>query len=153
MPRDLSAMANDSTLQDMSALSQVADGTYSYEERMSEQDEDKMIAALSERSNQLSDLHVYTQTLSPSNIESCVVLENAAFPPEERASRQKVSSQSLCYVGGYTACGMRCLLYSSTLHFHHSQASCPLRCISGRSLCNTLIKPAMHHPSLTRARY
>lgn len=91
MPRDLSAMANDRTLQDMSSLSKVSDDDYSYEQKTSEQDENKMIATLKERSKTLDDLHPYTQTLSLSDIESCVILENAAFPPQERASREKVS--------------------------------------------------------------
>ncbi|CZT19512.1 related to polyamine acetyltransferase [Ramularia collo-cygni] len=89
MPRDLSALANDRTLQDMSSLSKVSERDSSYEQSMSQQDEDQMIATLSQRSTQLDELHPYTQTLSLSDIESCVVLENAAFPPEERASREK----------------------------------------------------------------
>lgn len=96
MPRDLSSIANDRTLQDMSSLSKVVDQDYSYEERMSERDEDKMVAVLSQRVKQLDELFPYTQTLSVSNIESCVVLENAAFPPEERASREKVSLPHEC---------------------------------------------------------
>lgn len=89
-------MANDRTLQDMSSLSKVSDDDYSYEQSMSAQDEDKMIETLSQRNKQLDELHPYTQTLSLSDIESCVVLENAAFPPEERASREKVSPLHEC---------------------------------------------------------
>lgn len=39
--------------------------------------------------NDLSDLHPYVQTLSLSDLESCVALENATFPEHERCSRQK----------------------------------------------------------------
>lgn len=35
-------------------------------------------------------LHPYVQTLSLSNLESCVALENAVFPEQERCSREKV---------------------------------------------------------------
>lgn len=35
-------------------------------------------------------LHPYVQTLSLSNLESCVALENAVFPDQERCSREKV---------------------------------------------------------------
>jgi len=37
------------------------------------------------------DLHPYTQTLTLNDVDSCVVLEDLAFPPNERASRAKVS--------------------------------------------------------------
>lgn len=36
-------------------------------------------------------LHPYVQTLSISNLESCVALENAVFPEHERCSREKVA--------------------------------------------------------------
>lgn len=123
MPRDLSAMANDRTLRDMSSLSKVDDGDYSYEESMSKQDEDRMIATLSQRNKRLDELHPYTQMLSLSNIESCVVLENAAFPPNERASREKVSLPHECRPLSMcnTACGMCCSLYSSTSQLVLSQ--------------------------------
>ncbi len=35
-------------------------------------------------------LHPYVQTLSISNLEDCVALENAVFPENERCSREKV---------------------------------------------------------------
>ncbi|KAI4228457.1 MAG: hypothetical protein L6R36_001648 [Xanthoria steineri] len=37
----------------------------------------------------LSDLHPYVQTLSLSDVDSCVALENATFPEHERCSREK----------------------------------------------------------------
>ena len=40
--------------------------------------------------NQRNDMHPYVQTLSISNLESCVALENAVFPEEERCTREKV---------------------------------------------------------------
>lgn len=42
-----------------------------------------------------NDLHPYVQTLSLADLESCVALENAAFPEEERCSREKVSEPAL----------------------------------------------------------
>lgn len=42
-----------------------------------------------------NDLHPYAQTLSLADLESCVALENAAFPEEERCSREKVSEPDL----------------------------------------------------------
>ena len=35
-------------------------------------------------------LHPYVQTLTVADVESCVALENAAFPEHERCSREKV---------------------------------------------------------------
>lgn len=43
----------------------------------------------------MNDMHPYVQTLSLSDLESCVALENAAFPEEERCSREKVSEPAL----------------------------------------------------------
>ena len=40
--------------------------------------------------NDRNHLHPYVQTLSLSNLESCVALENAVFPEAERCSREKV---------------------------------------------------------------
>ena len=39
----------------------------------------------------LSDLHPYVQTLSLSDLGSCVALEDATFPEHERCSREKVN--------------------------------------------------------------
>lgn len=43
----------------------------------------------------LSDLHPYVQILSLSDVDSCVALENATFPENERCSREKVNGQHL----------------------------------------------------------
>lgn len=37
------------------------------------------------------ELNPFTQTLNPSHVESCVVVEENAFPENERCSREKVS--------------------------------------------------------------
>lgn len=42
-------------------------------------------------------LHPYVQTLSLSDLESCVALENAVFPEEERCSREKVAPSPICF--------------------------------------------------------
>lgn len=44
----------------------------------------------------MNDLNPYVQTLSLADLESCVALENAAFPEEERCSREKVREPVLC---------------------------------------------------------
>lgn len=42
-----------------------------------------------------NDLHPYVQALSLADLESCVALENAAFPEAERCSREKVSEPAV----------------------------------------------------------
>ena len=42
------------------------------------------------KSDERNELHPYVQTLSLSNLESCVSLEDAIFPPEERCTKEKV---------------------------------------------------------------
>ena len=42
------------------------------------------------KASEKDNLHPYVQTLSISNLESCVALENAIFPEQERCSREKV---------------------------------------------------------------
>ena len=48
-----------------------------------------------QRNEKRDELHPYTQTLTLNDIESCVRLEEATFPPNERCSREKVSSSSI----------------------------------------------------------
>jgi hypothetical protein len=44
-----------------------------------------------EDNSKRDEVHPYTQTLTLSDVDSCVILEDLAFPPNERASRAKVS--------------------------------------------------------------
>ncbi|SMQ51004.1 unnamed protein product [Zymoseptoria tritici ST99CH_3D7] len=90
MPRDLSALAKESNIETLPTSRKPTANDDAYEEPMSADDESQMIDELSERHNsKLDELHPYTQTLSTADVESCVLLENAAFPPNERASREK----------------------------------------------------------------
>lgn len=45
----------------------------------------------SETSSKRNEVHPYTQTLTLRDVDACVVLEDLAFPPNERATRAKVS--------------------------------------------------------------
>lgn len=49
-----------------------------------------------EVSSKRNEVHPYTQTLTLSDVDSCVILEDLAFPPNERASRAKVSLEFAC---------------------------------------------------------
>lgn len=41
-------------------------------------------------------LHPFTQVLSITNVDDCVILEEEAFPPNERCSREKVTVLLAC---------------------------------------------------------
>ncbi len=46
---------------------------------------------LAQRDEKRDGIHPYTQTLTEKDIESCILLENETFPPQERCTREKVS--------------------------------------------------------------
>jgi len=48
-------------------------------------------AILGQSNEKRDNLHPYTQSLTTSDIESCIKVEEATFPPNERCSREKVS--------------------------------------------------------------
>lgn len=52
--------------------------------------------------NEKNNLHPYVQTLSISNLESCVALENAIFPEPERCSREKVRIFRQSFISCYS---------------------------------------------------
>jgi len=47
------------------------------------------------KADEKNNLNPYVHTLSLSNLESCVALENAVFPEHERCSREKVDNNFL----------------------------------------------------------
>ena len=53
-------------------------------------DRDLQMSNSIRKRDQVKNLHPYVQTLSLADLESIVALENAAFPEQERCSRQKV---------------------------------------------------------------
>lgn len=95
MPRDLTELAKHHAISNMSPL-----------DRTSKPDSDPqpdnkprqgtMFAEQAQKNSKRDDLHPYTQTLTLNDVESCVILEEAAFPPQERATREKVSQPFLC---------------------------------------------------------
>ena len=100
MPRDLSAIAKEDTLQGMPEL------TKSPEEvdriPMAAEDEATMFSQLAERNEKRDELHPYTNTLKVSDIDSCVRLEEETFPPHERCTREKVSRSIINSTQHYT---------------------------------------------------
>lgn len=112
MPRDLSSMANEKTLQEMAEITQSPAQMTEYETRNDNQIRPVIDAALEPtgleaelalRANQSSSkrdkLHPYTQTLTASDIPSCQLVEDEAFPPVERCTDAKVSCQEDLPIG------------------------------------------------------
>lgn len=84
MPRDLSSLLTEDTLSGMAPLASTNDRKD--EEPLSvdhdlEKEESDFIGELGQSNEKRDQLHPYTQTLSMSDVESCVRLEEAAFPP------------------------------------------------------------------------
>lgn len=121
MPRDLSLLsqATENTLQSMTQLSSQNKEAESNMTADHDQDSDttEYMDELGQSNARRDPLHPYTQTLSLSDIESCIRLEDAAFPSQERCTREKVSlrSQNTPFSGCgdllvMRSRGMRCLL-------------------------------------------
>ena len=75
--------------------------------------------ALSKR----DDLHPYTQSLSINDIDSCTKLEEETFPPNERATREKVSLHVLSFYPTVPitedtplCCNLTCWCHNPSLH-------------------------------------
>ncbi len=99
MPRDLAALTRESTLNDMPALTKSPNDVEDSSGRQASKDngqedsqpqEGLLFSQLAQRNEKRDELHPYVQTLSPSDVESCTRLEEEAFPPNERATREKV---------------------------------------------------------------
>lgn len=107
MPRDLTSFVKEDALSDMSPLGrseQHQDQQPTQQDPPGSQDEPPMMFrdSIQAKGNQERDeLHPYTQTLTLSDVDSCVILEEAAFPPHERATKEKVSQPISYLVSGY----------------------------------------------------
>lgn len=91
MPRDLSALIKEDTLQGMPQLTKSPEEVDERSPAMDATDEDEMVESFRPMRTSRDELHPYTQTLSISDVDSCTKLEEEAFPPNERCSREKVS--------------------------------------------------------------
>ncbi|KAF2725825.1 acyl-CoA N-acyltransferase [Polychaeton citri CBS 116435] len=54
-----------------------------------ESDDGPLGSVMAQRNEKRDELHPYTQTLTPTDVESCTKLEEEAFPPNERCTREK----------------------------------------------------------------
>lgn len=91
MPRDLSALTEDA-INKMSPLDRSDKPTGDLPDKPVQ---GTMFGAQAQKNSKRDNVHPYTQTLTLNDVESCVVLEEAAFPPQERATREKVSQPFL----------------------------------------------------------
>jgi hypothetical protein len=91
MPRDLQqlwAEATEQTLDDMPSLSEQPNGHgHQGEERSAAMDAE---LSWGREEQGPTGVRVYPKALTLSDVDACVVLEDAAFPPEQRCSREKV---------------------------------------------------------------
>lgn len=94
MPRDLTELAKHDAISSMSPLDRTSKPDSNSEQQQQPDDKPRqgtMFAEQAQKNSKRDDLHPYTQTLTLNDVESCVILEEAAFPPQERATREKVS--------------------------------------------------------------
>ena len=56
----------------------------------------KFFGAMVRQARKLDELHPYTQTLTIADLQSCLRIEETAFPPQERATKEKVSQPLFC---------------------------------------------------------
>ncbi|KAK3680802.1 hypothetical protein LTR37_021044 [Vermiconidia calcicola] len=89
MPRDLEALTSEDTVQGLPELSKSPEEMVDRKGLTEAEDERSMLNALSQRNEKRDELHPYTQSLTLSDIESCVRLEEATFPENERCTREK----------------------------------------------------------------
>lgn len=95
MPRDLHALVKEDDLQGMPELTKSPDQVDLHPESndgsMTADDEQRMISDLAQnqRNDKRDELHPYTQSLNLSDVDSCTRVEEEAFPPHERATREK----------------------------------------------------------------
>ncbi|MCJ1355262.1 MAG: hypothetical protein MMC33_005253 [Icmadophila ericetorum] len=56
------------------------------------EDRDQQASATMRRKNDEKNIHPYVQTLSLADLDSCLAVENTAFPEHHRATREKVAA-------------------------------------------------------------
>lgn len=127
MPRDLTELAKDDAISSMSPLDRTSKPDSDSEQQQQQPDKPRqgnMFAEQAQKNSKRDDLHPYTQTLTLNDVESCVILEEAAFPPQERATREKVS-QPFSSSHHDTSAGCRCPATSyHIVTFHVSRICC-----------------------------
>jgi hypothetical protein len=93
------------------------------------------------------DLHPLVQNLSISDLDACIALENAAFPPNERCSREKVPSLalSLSYPLSFSLSEACCDLYAC-LHCFLSTCTAACMCIVYEQALQTQVRRTLYPP-------
>jgi hypothetical protein len=149
MPRDLNAIAKDqSAPDDMPELTKSPDDLSPKEASgrpatatIDAEDEDGMLegslfSQISQRNEKRDELHPYCQTLKPSDVESCTRLEEEAFPPHERATREKVSLYHLLLL---------CFARRRRTRWPPVTATPPLYCLALRALSSLYVLILQSH--------
>jgi hypothetical protein len=117
MPRDLSSLVKQEAISNMSPLDRTDKPDGHAVQQPEKPSQGTMFATQARNNAKRDNIHPYTQTLTLSDVESCVILEDAAFPPQERASREKVSQPYLFPFASppYTTVAGSCHVTSSLL--------------------------------------
>lgn len=111
MPRDLTAVAKEDTLQGMPELTkspeevedrptpgeETGDRSAAMDAMDDDDDLEARFAQQGKSNTKRDELHPYTQALSTSDVESCTRLEEECFPPNERCTREKVRGFSMLH--------------------------------------------------------
>lgn len=99
------------------------------------EDEGTLRDILSQRNEKRDELHPYTQTLKLSDIESCILVEDETFPPQERCTREKVSHSTISR--NERKMTPTCLGDMLVIHF------CRMRCLILPFSCCVLLMPSL----------
>jgi hypothetical protein len=89
-----------------------------------------------EKQDHLAEIKPYVQTLTTSDIDSAVKLEDATFPPEERATREKVFVPPSMHFVPLLSSPQHVILFP----FHHIQHCCALSPGHHLHLCPFLLE-------------
>nr|POF00927.1 hypothetical protein CFP56_20875 [Quercus suber] len=102
MPRDLATLA---TQDSSSSMPEITKSPEAFDDHSSsssaagaEHDEPSLEAGSLHQDSKRDELHPYVQGLTESDVDSCTLLEEQAFPPQERCTREKVSGFSFLLI-------------------------------------------------------
>ncbi len=76
------------------------------------------------KANEKNNLHPYVQTLSKSSVDSCLALENSAFPENERCSKEKVGLQTVLFLSRPNVPPIPCHSFSSHVFRAYHTVTC-----------------------------
>ena len=146
MPRDLTELVKQDAISNMSPLDRTQKSDSDAVQQPSKPQQGYTFAEMAHNTSKRDDLHPYTQTLTLSDVESCVILEEAAFPPQERATREKVSQPFPSLT--LTHCCCRCLPHPTHCDIRVSHICCMRWPLSPSAVLLSTTSLKWHHTLL-----